>query len=125
MSRTRIVRALSCIALAATLITVTDYALAAKPKVRLTMEAAREIALAKEAGDIKSQELEKEKGRWIYSFDIERDKQIHEVGVDANTGKIVEDSTENPADEAKEKDQQHQLRNEQHSSFPRGGIHAL
>jgi uncharacterized membrane protein YkoI len=67
------------------------------------MEDARKIALQKESGNIKSQELEKERGRWIFSFDIERDKQIHEVGVDANSGEIVEDSVENPADEAKEK----------------------
>lgn len=82
-------------------------AFASKPKTKLTMEAARKIAIAKEAGAVKSQELEKEKGRWIFSFDIERDEQIHEVGVDANTGEIVEDSVENPADEAKEKAKEH------------------
>jgi Peptidase propeptide and YPEB domain len=72
-------------------------------KTKLSMEEARKIAVAKEAGKVNSQELEKEKGRWIYSFDIERDKQIHEVAVDANTGEIVEDSVENAADEMKEK----------------------
>ncbi len=94
---------ISSIVFAATVLAGSTYASAAKPKVRLTMEAAKEIALTKEAGDIKSQELEKEKGRWIYSFDIKRNDQIHEVGVDANTGEIVEDSVESPADEAKEK----------------------
>jgi hypothetical protein len=72
-------------------------------KTKLSMEEARKIAVAKEAGKVNSQELEKEKGRWIYSFDIERDKQIHEVAGDANTGQIVEDSVENAADEMKEK----------------------
>jgi len=57
----------------------------------------------KETGKIKSQELEKEKGRWIYSFDIERDKQVHEVKVDANTGEVIEDSVESAADEANER----------------------
>ena len=61
----------SSIVLAATMLAGSGHASAAKPKVRLTMEAAKEIALTKEAGDIKSQELEKEKGRWVYSFDIE------------------------------------------------------
>jgi len=79
------------------------YALGANPHAKLTMQAAKEIALSKEAGNVKSQEFEQENGRWIYSFDIERDKQIHEVNVDANSGQVVEDSIENPADEAKEK----------------------
>jgi uncharacterized membrane protein YkoI len=76
---------------------------ASNPKPQLSMDAAKKIALSKEAGEVKSHELEKEKGRWIYSFDIERDNQVHEVNVDANTGEVVEDSVENPADEAKEK----------------------
>jgi uncharacterized membrane protein YkoI len=83
--------------------TFSTLAFASNPKPKFSMEAAKSIALGKEAGHMKSQELEKEKGRWIYSFDIEHGKQVHEVNVDANTGKIVEDSVENPADEAKEK----------------------
>ena len=103
MSRFRAVRIVISIIFAPTLFTLSNYASASNPKTQLTMEGARKIALQKEAGNVKSQELEKEKGRWIFSFDIERDKQIHEVGIDANTGEIVEDSVENPADEAKEK----------------------
>lgn len=103
MSRSFVVRAVFSVMLTATLFTFSNYASASKPKTQLTMEDARKIALQKEAGNVKSQELEKEKGRWIFSFDIERDKQIHEVGIDANNGEIVEDSVENPADEAKEK----------------------
>jgi hypothetical protein len=78
---------------------------ASNPKPQLSMKAAKNIALGKEAGQVKSHELEKEKGRWIYSFDIERDNQVHEVNVDANTGEVVEDSVENPADEAKDKEE--------------------
>ncbi|HEY4050668.1 MAG TPA: PepSY domain-containing protein [Acidobacteriaceae bacterium] len=103
MSRSRAVRVVLSMMFVPTLLTFSNYASASKPKTQLTMEDARKIALQKESGNVKSQELEKEKGRWIFSFDIERDKQIHEVGIDANTGEIIEDSVENPADEAKEK----------------------
>jgi hypothetical protein len=84
-------------------LTLSGLASAAESKPRLSMTAAKEIALGKETGKVKSQELEKEKGRWIYSFDIERDKQVHEVNVDANTGEIIEDSVESAADEANER----------------------
>jgi uncharacterized membrane protein YkoI len=77
-------------------------------KTKLSMGVAKKIALSKESGTIKSQELEQEKGRWIYSFDIKHEQQVHEVNVDANTGEVVEDSVESPADEAKEKASEHQ-----------------
>jgi len=68
----------------------------------VTMAAARKLALAKEPGTIKSAEKEKEKGRVIYSFDVQTATDLHEVNVDAHSGAIVEDSVENPAAEAKE-----------------------
>lgn len=74
----------------------------AKPKTKLTLTDARKIALARQAGTIKEGELEHEKGRWIYSFDILRAGKTHEVNVDANTGEIVEDSVESAASEARE-----------------------
>jgi hypothetical protein len=70
---------------------------------KVTMEQAQKTALAKEAGKIKSKELEREKGRLIYSFDIKTADGIHEVQVDAMTGEIVEDTVESAAAEAKEK----------------------
>ena len=73
---------------------------AAKPQI--TMEQARQTALTKEKGIIKSSELEKEHGRLIYSFDVQTTEGVHEVNVDAMSGKVVEDSKESPADEAKE-----------------------
>lgn len=73
-----------------------------KPHPKFSMEQAKTIALQKENGAIKSSELEKEHGRWIYSFDVSTPDGIREVNVDANTGKIVEDSKETAADEAKE-----------------------
>ena len=74
----------------------------AKPSPKITKEQAKATALKQENGTIKSSELEKEHGRWIYSFDIATSDGVHEVNVDANTGKVVEDSKETAADEAKE-----------------------
>jgi hypothetical protein len=70
---------------------------------KVTMEQAQKTALAKEAGKIKSKELEREKGRLIYSFDIKTADGIHEVNIDAMTGEVVEDTVESAAAEAKEK----------------------
>jgi uncharacterized membrane protein YkoI len=68
----------------------------------ITLAQARAKALALHPGEIKSAELEKEHGRQIYSFDIKTGDGIHEVNVDSETGKIVEDSKESPSAEAKE-----------------------
>ena len=70
---------------------------------KITMEQARKVALAKEAGTITEGELEHEQGRLIYSFDIKMADGIHEVNVDAKTGEIVEDTFESAAAQAKEK----------------------
>jgi uncharacterized membrane protein YkoI len=74
-----------------------------KPK--LTLEAAQKIALTKQSGRVKGAELEMENNRLVYSFDIERQKVIHEVQVDANTGIIVSDKIETAADEQAEQQQ--------------------
>ena len=66
------------------------------PKPKLSMAAARGIALKPAPGRIKDAEYEFEKGGWRYSFDIAQGKRIHEIGVDAMTGRIVEDSFEAP-----------------------------
>lgn len=78
----------------------TSTSSAAKPTI--TMAQARKTALNKEKGQIKSSELEKEHGRLIYSFDVQTAKGVHEVNVDAMNGKVVEDTKESAADEAKE-----------------------
>ncbi len=73
-------------------------------KAKITMDAARSIALAKAPGKVEGEELEKEKGKLVYSFDIRNDKgTISEVWVDAKTGKVVKVEEENAAAEAKEK----------------------
>jgi hypothetical protein len=70
---------------------------------KITMEQAQKAALAKEAGKIQEKEIEREKGRLIYSFDIKMADGIHEVNVDAMTGEVLEDTVESAAAEAKEK----------------------
>lgn len=74
-------------------------------KAKVTQEQARATALAKVPnGTVKSEELEMEKGRLVWSFDIAQasTKNTSEVWVDAKTGKIVSLKTETPAQEAKE-----------------------
>lgn len=59
-------------------------------------------------GTIKEGELEKEKGKLIWSFDIAKPdtKDITEVNIDAMTGKIIAVDVESPKAEAKEKQQE-------------------
>jgi uncharacterized membrane protein YkoI len=68
--------------------------LAAEAKIGL--DEARAIALKAFAGTIEDEELEKEKGGsgLRYSFDIKNGSVVHEVGVDAKTGRILENIVE-------------------------------
>lgn len=63
---------------------------------KVTMTNARTIALKAYPGKIVKEELEQEKGGsgLRYSFDITSAKVTHEVGVDAKTGKVLENSVE-------------------------------
>ena len=63
---------------------------------KVTLPEARAIALKAFPGKITDQELEKEEGGsgLRYSFDIKNGGVIHEVGVDAKTGKLLENSAE-------------------------------
>lgn len=68
------------------------------------MKRAKAIAMKRVKGTIKSSELEKEKGRMIYSFDIRGKRgRITEVNIDAHTGRIIAVDVESAKDEAKEK----------------------
>ena len=69
---------------------------------KVSMADARTTALASSNGKIKSEELEKEHGKQIYSFDIQMPDGLHEVNVNAVTGKLIDDKVESAADEAKE-----------------------
>lgn len=68
------------------------------PKAKLTMAQARTIALKAAPGKVEDSEYEKESGAWRYSFDIRQGGKIHEIGVNANTGKIVENKFEGVKD---------------------------
>jgi uncharacterized membrane protein YkoI len=63
---------------------------------KVTIDEARSIALKARPGDITSEELEKEKGGsgLRYSFGVKSGKALYEVGVDAQTGKVLENSKE-------------------------------
>ena len=63
---------------------------------QITLSEARAIALKAFPGTITSEELEKEKGGsgLRYSFDIKNGKTTYEVGVDAQTGKVLENAAE-------------------------------
>ena len=72
---------------------------------KISKEAAQAAALAKvPGGTVKDGELEKEKGKWIWSFDITQPgtADIKEVAVDATTGAVLDVVTETPADQARE-----------------------
>src|ERR1017187_6851650 len=67
---------------------------------------AEKIALAKvPGGTIKEGEIEKEKGKLIWSFDIATPgaADITEINVDAMSGEVVAIEKETPAQQAKEK----------------------
>lgn len=90
-----------CILAGTALATCTLAATAATPsaldrQAAIKMPQAREIALKAWPGKIVKQELEKEAGGsgLRYSFDIIKGKITHEVGVDAKTGKLLENSVE-------------------------------
>lgn len=68
------------------------------PEAKITMAQATRIALKAQPGKITDRELEREGGGsgLRYSFDIKSGKVTHEVGVDAKTGKVLENSLEGP-----------------------------
>ena len=63
---------------------------------KIDIRAARNIALTARPGKITDEELEKEKGGsgLRYSFDIKVGSRMYEVGVDAVTGKLLENKKE-------------------------------
>ena len=106
----------SVIALTASLVVSATAAAAQQPPVReekpglfaqakVKPEDARRIALAKVPnGRIKSAEIEMEKDKLVYSFDIKIPKKsgVEEVLVDALTGDVVSVEHESAASEKKE-----------------------
>ena len=68
------------------------------PLAKVSLAQARKTALAAHPGVITDQELEKEGGGTglRYSFDIKANGKTFEVGVDARTGKVLENKAEGP-----------------------------
>lgn len=66
------------------------------PNARVTMATARSSALKARPGKITDAELEKEAGGsgLRYSFDITSNGKPYEVGIDAKTGKVLENKAE-------------------------------
>lgn len=61
-----------------------------KKKAKITLEEARTIALKRVAGTVVEEELEKEKGRLQYAFDIkDSEGKIWDVEIDAITGEVL------------------------------------
>ena len=65
-------------------------------KAKITIDEARAIALKARPGTITDEELEKEKGGsgLRFSFDVKSGNLTYEVGIDAQTGKVLENSKE-------------------------------
>jgi uncharacterized membrane protein YkoI len=80
---------------------------ALKADAKIPVEQARATAVKRVPGEIQEEELEKENGKLVYSFDIKAtgQKDITEVQVDAVTGSIVSVEKEDAAHEATEKKQ--------------------
>jgi len=68
------------------------------PMAKVSLAQARTAALRAHPGVITDQELEKEGGGTglRYSFDIKNQGKTFEVGVDARTGKVLENKAEGP-----------------------------
>ncbi|HUY04677.1 MAG TPA: PepSY domain-containing protein [Rhodocyclaceae bacterium] len=83
-------------ALAAPALAYTGQDLAGDAKISL--DAARAIALKAQPGTVADAELEKESGGsgLRYSFDVKNGLVTHEVGVDAVAGTVLENSAEGP-----------------------------
>lgn len=82
-------------------------------KAKITKAEAEKIALDKVPdGTIKESEIEKEKGKVIWSFDIATPgtKVITEVNVDAMTGAVVDVSKEGVAEQEKEQKEDAQMK---------------
>src|ERR1700680_1424466 len=84
-----------------------------KAQAKISLADARATAVGKVSGEIKEEELEKEHGKLVYSFDIQAkgEKDITEVQVSAIDGSIVSVEKEDAASEAKEKQEEQAKKN--------------
>ena len=69
----------------------------AAPKPKISMAQARKMALKLAPGKLISSEYENEHG-WRYSFDIQQKGHVQEIGIDGQTGRVVENKSEGKVD---------------------------
>jgi uncharacterized membrane protein YkoI len=86
------------VTLATALATGTAALAATAPTPKISMAQARAMALKLAPGKITDSEYEKEGGAWRYSFDIQQTGHIQEIGIDGQTGKVVENKSEGKVD---------------------------
>jgi uncharacterized membrane protein YkoI len=80
-------------------LSVGSAALAANaPAPKITKARAEAIALKLAPGKITDAEYEYEGHGWRWSFDIQQNGHVQEIGIDGQTGKIVENSNEGKVD---------------------------
>jgi uncharacterized membrane protein YkoI len=86
-------------ALALVSLALANGAMAAKaPTPRISKAKAEAMALKLAPGKIISSEYEYEGRGWRYSFDIQQKGHVQEIGIDGQTGKIVENKSEGKVD---------------------------
>lgn len=74
-------------------------AVAAKaPTPKISKASAQAMALKLAPGRIISSEYEYEGRGWRYSFDIQQKGHVQEIGIDGQTGKVVENKSEGKVD---------------------------
>lgn len=81
-------------AMTALSLTAAPAAAASKPNPKIALTTARAKALELAPGKVISAEYEREGGVWRYSFDIQQKDHVQEIGIDAMTGKVVENKSE-------------------------------
>jgi uncharacterized membrane protein YkoI len=68
------------------------------PTPKISKARAQALALKLAPGKIISSEYENEGGGWRYSFDIQQRGNVQEIGIDGQTGKVVENKSEGKVD---------------------------
>jgi uncharacterized membrane protein YkoI len=98
MRKNRMLKKLQLVSAVAALAIGGTALAATAPAPKISKAQARAMALKLAPGKIKEGEYEFERGAWRWSFDIQMPGHIQEVGIDAQTGKVVENSNEGKVD---------------------------
>lgn len=90
---------------------------------KITKEQARKIALKRVPGEIIEAEIEKEKGKLIWSFDIRKeDGTIWDVEIDAKNGKVLQAVEDNEDEDDNDDDDGNMSQNKNLIQKTIGGI---